>query len=535
MQTIYENGTILTMQDPLYAEAVFVDHGRVAAVGPRKEVLAAAKGTAERVDLCGRTLMPSFLDPHSHFTAAANARLQVSLDQSASFEDIARRIADFIHVNGVSKGEWVVAKGYDHNRLQERRHPDRALLDAAAPANPVMLQHQSGHVGVFNTMALERLNVTAQTSPPDGGAIGKAAGSLTGYMEENAFLSYQRQVPMPSAEAMLGAYRKAQEEYAANGITTLQEGMMVDQMVPMYKALLASGLLKLDLVGYADIRDSKLLFSDFSAHVKQYQDRFKISGFKIFLDGSPQGRTAWMRHPYQNAQDGYCGYGTMTDDQVFQAVRLAAQKGLQILAHCNGDAAAAQYIAACQRVAADMDLSALRPVMIHAQLIGTDQLHDVASLGLIPSFFIAHVFHWGDVHIENFGMERASHISPAGSSLKQGIRFTFHQDTPVVPPNMLETVWCAATRRTKNGTVLGKTECIPVLEALKAVTSNAAYQYFEEQEKGSIAPGKRADFVILDRDPLSVDPQDLRQLEVLETIKDGVVIYRKATNQPCSP
>ena len=171
--------------------------------------------------------------------------------------------------------------------------------------------------------------------------------------------------------------------------------------------------------------------------------------------------------------------------------------------------------------------SALRPVLIHAQLLGTDQLPAVKRLGVTPSFFVAHVYHWGDTHLENFGRARASAISPARSAEKLGIRFTFHQDTPVIPPDMLETVWCAVNRRTKAGVLLGEEERVDTLTALRAVTANAAWQYGEEGEKGTLAPGKRADLTVLDRNPLQTPPEALRDIRVLETYTDGVCIYRR--------
>ena len=244
-----------------------------------------------------------------------------------------------------------------------------------------------------------------------------------------------------------------------------------------------------------------------------------------FLDGSPQGRTAWLRSPYEGEAD-YRGYPTMTDSAVEDVLRRALALGVQPLAHCNGDRAVQQYLDAGARVEKDSPrLRDLRPVIIHAQLMGADQLPQAKALGFVPSFFVAHVYHWGDVHWNNFGPTRASAISPAGSALALGLPFTFHQDAPVIPPDMLETVWCAAERMTRSGRVLGPEQRIPVYDALRAVTANAAWQYFEEGSKGTLAPGKRADLVILDRDPLATPPERLREVQVLATVKGGQTIY----------
>ena len=171
-------------------------------------------------------------------------------------------------------------------------------------------------------------------------------------------------------------------------------------------------------------------------------------------------------------------------------------------------------------------MAEIRPVMIHAQLVGIDQLPYLKQYHIIPSFFIAHVFYWGDIHVNNFGYERASKISPARSALEQDILFTFHQDSPVINPNMFETIWCAVTRKTKSGITLGEDEKISVLDAIKAVTINSAYQYFEENTKGSIKEGKLANLIIVDKNPLEVNSDEIKNIKVLETLKEGKTLYR---------
>lgn len=519
-QTLFYNGTILTMEAELYAPALLVKDGRIAALGTADELLAQAGKTVQMVDLQEACLMPAFIDAHSHFSGYAMSLLQIPLEEAADFSEIKERIQNHIVRNKIPAGKWIVAKGYDHNNLAEKRHPSLSVLDEAAPHNPLVLQHQSSHMGVFNSAALKLLGITPDTPSPSGGRIQVKGGKLTGYLEENAFIQYQQQIPTPSMQEMLDAYKTAQTRYASYGITTVQEGMFVDQLLPFYEYLLQSESLKLDLIAYADARQIDRLEHALPWHTDSYYRHLKLGGMKIFLDGSPQGRTAWMRSPYADSP-GYCGYPTLTDEQVSGFVRLSAAKRMQLLAHCNGDAAAAQYLSAISGFSEAM--SVLRPVMIHAQLLGTDQLETVKELGVIPSFFTAHTYHWGNVHLQNFGTSRASHISPAASALRHGIVFTFHQDSPVIEPDMLETVWCAVNRMTKKGALLDA-EAIPVLEALKAVTLNAAYQYFEEATKGSLAVGKLADLVILSDDPLRIPKEALRDIRILATYKEGLLL-----------
>lgn len=534
-QTLYYNGSILTMEQALYAPAILIQDGRIAALGTPEQLLSCAEAgeNVEKIDLQGTCLMPSFIDAHSHFSGYAMSLLQIPLEEASDFDDIRERIQNYIARNEISEGQWVIAKGYDHNNLTEKRHPSLALLDMAAPHNPLVLQHQSSHMGVFNSCALKLLGVTPGTPDPAGGLIQKENGQLTGYMEENAFIQYFQELPTPSMEEMLNACHTAQERYASNGITTVQEGMFTSQLLPFYEYLLRTESLKLDLAAYADAAHISELEHALPWHTDRYNRHLKLGGMKIFLDGSPQGRTAWMRDPYEPSSDcsanssaassDYFGYPTLSDEQVENFVRLAQSKKMQLLAHCNGDAAAAQYLNAWKNAGGSQSL---RPVIIHAQLIGTDQLEEVKRLGLIPSFFTAHTYYWGDVHIRNFGFSRASHISPAASAQKLGIPFTFHQDAPVIEPDMLETIWCAVNRITKSGVLL-KEEAISVMDALKAVTVNAAFQYFEENSKGSLAPGKLADFVILSGDPLHVPKEELNDIQVLATFKEGACIYRR--------
>ena len=313
---MYYGGTVLTMEDILYAQALLVEDGVIRAVGSEAEVRAAAGRDCEMVDLKGHTLMPAFIDAHSHFSGCANALLQVPLGEAVSFDEIEERIAAFIRDNHISKGQWVAAQGFDHNVLREKRPPRREVLDRAAPDNPVIMAHQSGHTGVLNTLALERLGITPDTPVPEGGMMEVADGKVTGYMEETAFLNCQSRVPMPAPEDLMGAYLRAQDGYARRGVTTVQEGMMIPAMEPLYRQLCAAGLLKLDVVGYLDITQADGMRTALSEHIGQYSGRFKVGGYKTFLDGSPQARTAWLREPYCGAEENYRGYPRMSNEEL---------------------------------------------------------------------------------------------------------------------------------------------------------------------------------------------------------------------------
>ena len=518
--TLYFGGPIVTLEEPRYAQALVERGGRIAYVGDREEAERLAGPGARRVDLEGRALLPAFLDPHSHLLACAYARLQVPLGECAGWGEITDRLSRHVQERGVQPGEWVKGTGYDQNALAEGAAPDRFCLDRACPNNPVVIQHASGHAGVFNTLALERLGALNG----DCGLERDGQGELTGRGEENPFLDLLGRIPMEGLEDVLRAFQGAQEEYASHGIATAQEGLLQPVMAPVYREILRRGLLYLDVNAYVPPADYDRLRGQFVQGVSDSPGIFQVAGMKIFLDGSPQGGTAWVREPYAG---GGCGTSTMTDGQVLSAFRQALDRDAQLLAHCNGDRAAEQYLTLLAQAEREAGKKLCRPVMIHAQLLGLDQLERVKALGVIPSFFVAHVYHWGEIHVKNFGLDRAGRISPAGSALAWGIPFTFHQDSPVIPPDMLETIWCACVRRTKTGRVLGAEERIPVEAALRAVTQTAALQYGLERELGTLRPGKRADFVLLSGDPLRTPPEELKKLQVERTIQRGRTIWSR--------
>lgn len=528
-EKLYFNGDILTLEDKqLYVEAILTKNNKIFKVGTKEECEKVASEDVELIDLKGKTLMPSFIDAHSHFSGYASSFNQVDLSEVVNFKDIKEVIQKFIKKNNILKGKWIQANGYDQNFLDEKMHPTLELLDEAAPDNPLLCKHKSGHMGVFNSLGLKEMGITVDTPNLDGGIIEKKDGKLTGYLEEAAYMNYIQRLPMVSSEEFMGSLIKAQNAYASYGITTVQEGFVITQLAPIFQYLIQAKLLKIDLIGFMDIAKADELKEKFANCLNKYDNHVKMGGYKTFLDGSPQGRTAWMRTPYLGEKENYYAYGTQSDEELEAKLELALKENMQILVHCNGDAACEQYIN--QYALAKKKIKStneIRPVIIHAQLLDRDQLDRVKDLNMIPSFFIAHVYHWGDIHIKNFGMERASRISLAKDALNKEILFTFHQDAPVIEPNMLETIWCAVNRITKNGVLLGADERIPAIEALKAVTKNAAYQYFEEDIKGTIKEGKLADLVILDKNILKVEPMEIKNIQVLETIKEGESIFKK--------
>ena len=527
MKKLYCGGPIRTMTDGEMPYAVLTENGVISAL--LNEAQANAVTDAERIDLGGRTLLPGFIDAHSHFSGVASALLQIDLDGCTSVEAIQNRIAAWLKAEQPAVGTWVQATGYDHNDLPDARNITRWELDEVCPDHLLVVKHKSGHMGVFNSKAMEWLGIDENWPCPAGGAMGRTEdGVLNGYMEEAALSVPCRQIPATDLDTYMAALAKAQQIYFSYGITTAQEGAVRNILPQLYARAVEEKLFEIEVISYSDLRTIEAVKTQLGDCMDGYRDNFRVNGYKLFLDGSPQGRTAWMRKPYLGGDPDYLGYAMMTDEAVYEAVRRAAMEGRQVLAHCNGDMACEQFLTACEKVSAEgLDIAAIRPVMVHCQLLGADQIGRAKDLGMILSFFVAHVWHWGDVHVRNFGPERGEHISPVAMAIELGIPYTFHQDAPVIKPDMPETLWCAVNRMSKSGKVLGPELAVSALDALKAVTVNAAYQYGEEGKKGAIAPGMAADFVILDRDPLTIPPMELRDLKVCMTIKRDKVVFER--------
>ncbi|HIV87876.1 MAG TPA: amidohydrolase [Candidatus Pygmaiobacter gallistercoris] len=523
---IFYGGPIVTMETEEMPEAVLVRKGRILFVGSLSQARALAEDAA-CIDLAGRALLPAFIDPHSHITALAQTLRLVDLHSATSFAQIQQLIREFSVRFAPAPGDWICGFGYDHNFLAEKRHPDRALLDAVCPETPLLIAHSSGHMGVANSAALHALGIGPQTPDPEGGRIGREADGKTpnGYLEETAFTANSAKIPAPSLDQQLKGICQAQQIYFSHGITTIQEGLARADSWQLLKTAADRGLLQGDVVCYLDLQQCRALAQRDVAW-REYRQHLRIGGYKIFLDGSPQGRTAWLSEPYLGDDPNYRGYPTHSDAAVEQFMIQALEDQTQIIVHCNGDAAAQQMIDAYAAALKKTGLPGVRPVMIHAQILRRDQLEQMQKLGIFASFFVAHTWHWGDIHLANLGWERGSRISPAGSALRAGVCYTFHQDSPVLMPDMIDTLFCAVNRVTQSGVPLAVEERLCVRDALRGITCNAAAQYFEEADKGSITAGKRADLIILSENPLAVPPDQLRRLQVEQTFKDGVSVWK---------
>lgn len=541
-QTLYHNGDILTMagDTATYVEAVVQREGQIIFTGSKEDALARFSGKAEEVDLEGKTMLPGFIDGHGHVfnvgLQAASANLLPPPDGDGnSVESLQQILRDWIDKNQefIDTTGWAIGFGYDDSQLD--RYPTKEDLDAVSTDIPIYIIHQSGHLSVVNSKGLELAGYTAETPDPKGGKIRRmeTSNEPNGILEEVAhfMVLLTKILPQMTPELQDNMLVMGQELYASFGYTTAQEGRSTpDGTATMERAAEKDALL-LDIVSYVDILSNREAANS-KYQGKTYTNKYRIGGVKLNLDGSPQGKTAWLSHPYFIPPAGepadYHGYESMTAEDAYNHVADAYQNDLQILAHCNGDSAIDQYIEAVSKANKEFGNDDRRTVIIHAQTAREDQLDSFVEHKMWPSFFPMHTFYWGDYHVNSvLGKERAYKISPTNTALKKGLKFTSHHDAPVALPSSIRVLSATVTRTSRSGQVIGPDERISPYLALKALTDWAAYQHFEEKSKGTIEVGKVADFVILDKNPLKIDPMELANLKVEQTIKGGVSIYPK--------
>lgn len=530
---IYSGGTIITMEGdtPQVVEAVLVSDGWIMAAGDEQTIRAGA-ASAATIDLKGRTMLPGFIDAHGHLSYYGLVSDMAALSPPPlgtvdSIPALQAALKAYIEEAGLPAGKPVIGFGYDDSQMAENRHPTRRDLDAVSADRPILITHASGHLAVMNSAMLKLARITGDSKDPDGGIIRREADGKTpnGVLEENAFFNVTAMLTPKDSAAATRPIERGAQGYAAYGVTTAQDGRVEPDALPRLTAAATAGKLPIDTVVL--IAGDKQWPQEVQAQIGgDYKNRLRIAGIKLSLDGSPQGRTAWLKDPVPVPPEGagkdYHGYPSFKQGELYPILKQAADNDWQVFAHVNGDAAAQQLI---DGVRAN-GLAGKRTIAIHNQVTTPEQLREMKELDIQPSFFVSHTYFWGDWHRDvALGAKRADFISPLATALAAGLRPTIHNDSPVTPPDMMRLVWSAVNRRTQSGDILGPLERVAPYDALKMVTINAAWQIHEDDKKGSIAPGKRADFVMLDANPLTVDPAEISEINVLATVKDGEMVY----------
>ncbi|TNJ44300.1 amidohydrolase [Tamlana fucoidanivorans] len=537
---LYFGGDILTMKGatPTYTEALVVKEDKIAFVGTLNE---AEKqfSNAKKVNLNSNTMLPGFIDGHAHFTAfsiqAIGAQILPPPDAGAkNIPELIKILKAWNTPENRALTGWVFGMGFDDSILEEKRFPTKHDLDEVTTEFPVMIVHISGHFAVVNSKGLEKIGYDASTKNPEGGVIRREEGSNepNGVLEELAAIPYAFKATTPVTKEASDKFFEAGQNMALSyGYTTAQDGRTMKASHDMLAAASENDKLKLDVVSYIDYTVVDELMST-PWNSTTYNNHYRIGGMKVTLDGSPQGRTAWRTIPYLIPPDGqdanYKGYPAIPSDSTLLTIYEKGYKNnWQILSHTNGDAAADQLLRTMRKLEERYSHDKRRDVIIHGQYIRKDQLDDAKDLNLMVSLFPLHTFYWGDWHKQIIGDSLGNKISPTRTALDKGVKITIHTDAPVALPNLMRMVGISVERKSRSGQVIGADEKISAYEALQGITSWSAYQHFEEDSKGTLEVGKLADLVVLDKNPLKVPEADIKEILVLETIKEGKSVYLK--------
>jgi predicted amidohydrolase YtcJ len=538
---IYHGGDIVTIDDtrPM-AEALAVKDGKIQAVGAKADVLKLKGASTKVVDLGGRTLLPSFIDAHSHYINSLLVANQCKLyaPPAGPGKDVPSIVAElkkFAAARKIPRGEMIIGYGYDENVMPGGRHLNRDDLDAAFPENPVRVDHVSMHGTVLNSLALKKYGISAETKTPPGGVIVRKPGTNEPYglIMETAFLPVITQVTPMTPEQEIEWTKAGQMLYAEAGITTAHEGATHLSQIQTIRRAAEAGVHLIDVIAYPFITDVDAVIEEVPvSQWGKYQNRFKIGGVKITADGSPQGRTAFFTTSYLLGGPGgepfWTGELTFPQDTLNAMVKKVYDLGVPLNIHANGDAAIDAIIRAHEHAAKDDLEKDRRTTLIHAQFTRKDQISKYVKYNLHLSYYTLHTYYFAEAHIANRGERQAMYISPMRDSIDAGIHPTNHTDFVVVPLDQLFMLWSAVNRVSRAGAEIGPDQRITPLEGLKTMTLWAAEQYGEQATKGSLEVGKLADLLILDKNPLTVAPMSIKDIRIIETIKEGKAIYQRS-------
>lgn len=540
---VWLNAEIITADDnKTIANALAIEADKIVAVGDQASVQPWIDSGADIIDLAGQTVLPGFVEAHGHFPGIGLYAIFADLNappigQVKNIPDLLERLRQQLPQR--ASNAPVVGMGYDDSQMAEHRHPTRDELDSVSRDRPIYIIHISGHMAVLNSAALAAEGIDESTQEPEGGEIKRDSnGRLTGLLTETAFIPLFLKLTHLSSLEQLKVSRSAVNTYAAQGYTTVQNGLANRNHISGLNLAKKIGIVPQRLVLWPNQETAfQALDGELSLPDSNGEDFF-IGATKFQADGSIQGYTGHLSQPYHIAghghNEGYSGFAAIAAETLTDWVTRAQCAGQQTAIHGNGDATIDNILAAWEQAQQQCPQQDLRHILIHAQTIRSDQLQRMAalnaasSLNISPSFHIVHPYYWGDRHQALFlGPERAQRISPTQETLANGLRFSTHLDAPVVPVTSLLRLWAPVSRQTYAGELLGPEQRITVMQSIRAMTIDAAWQMHLDDKLGSIEVGKYADLVVLDRNPLSTPVTELQSIEITQTVVGGVAIYKQ--------
>ena len=549
--TIYTNGTIITLEKEMpLAEAMLVENGIIKAIGNNNEILK-LQTNQNKVDLKGATILPGFIDPHTH--VALSAFLANMVDLSGFTHKTNQEVWSYLRATVKTKksGKWIVGKGIDPILVKDLQSPNLAFLDKISPDNPLILISQSLHTYWVNSKTFEKVGITKETKNPSKTSYYErdSLGNLTGLIaEQEAFLPILEQLrkEVITSKALINATTKVVKEYAKNGNTTIvSAGITINDAKPLrlYKylstdkpsftnQLLATfGMLPKRTQNprhFIYVRfDKAFLLPD----KKTSNDFYNIIGVKHWYDGSPYTGSMYLEEPYLvsnltknglHIPKGYRGKPLIKDTDLVRFIKKYHTKGWQIAIHTQGDIANRKVLEAFKKASKNVDISSRRHRIEHCVLLSETSLNTIKELGITPSFHINHLYYYGHALQQDIlGNERAQKILPIGAAQANKIIYSMHADQPMFKSKPFRLIQTAVERQTKEGDTLGYKQRISVLDGIKAMTINAAWQINMENKIGSLKKGKYADFIILDKNPLTIPIKKLQDIQILQTFVNG--------------
>ncbi len=524
---VFLNGDIYTQSTPARAQAIAVRDGRIVAVGSNQDIRKLKGAHTQIVDLGGHFVMPGFNDAHVHLAAGGLQLLQVDLIGVKSLAEMQQRISQYAKT--ISPGDWIVGGGWDHTLWPGEKLPTRGDIDAVTGDHPAIFERIDGHIAVANTAALKAAGILSKTADPQGGEIDRDAnGEATGILRETAKGLVMSKAPRPSLQLRRRGIELALANAARSGITSLQDYSEWEDFL-VYEELEQEGKLTARISEWLTFNDSLDLLEKHRAHHPAEDPMLHTAMLKGFMDGSLGSRTAALNAPYSDdpGNSGLPRYDQATLNRM-TVERSAA--GFQIGFHAIGDRAAQMALdafAEAERDARENDRERdFRFRIEHDQVIDADQFAQYRKLGVIASVQPSHLLtdmHWA---MERIGPERAKTSYPWKTFVDDGVPIAFGTDFPVEPITPFRGLYAAVTRENEAGTQSYFPEQkLTIQQAIAAYTTGAAYAQFAEKEKGTLAPGMLADFVVLDRDLTKVAPADMLKTQVLRTVVGGKTVY----------
>jgi len=531
MSNAFINGKIYTVnENQPYAEAVVVEGNKIKFVGTTKDARKFIDASTKVIDIEGKLMLPGFNDSHLHLTSGGQYLLGINLRPALSKEEFVEMIQSYILKRSLPISTWITGGRWDHELWPEKILPTKELIDPFTENTPVFVSRIDGHVGLANSKALELAGITKHTRDPDGGLIERDEdGNPTGILKDNAMDLVFKVIPPSSLEENIEAALRALEEARKLGITSVQDMTQPDEF-EAYNQILKNGELTCRIYSiwpidkYEDIVRAGVTVGNEEGFLKR-------GGLKAYSDGSLGASTAWFFEPYfQDPTNSGLAIDIVTNGNLEKWATDADRNRLQICTHAIGDRANAFMLDLYEKIKSQNSPWERRFRIEHAQHIRKEDIKRFSKIGVIASVQPYHCIDDGVWAEKRIGPERIKTTHPYKSLLKSGAVVAFGTDWPVAPLNPLYGIYAAVTRQTvdgKNPDGWIPEEKLSVEEAIKCYTLNAAYASYEEKIKGSIEPGKLADFVVLSDDILSIDQEKIKDVVVEMTIFDGEIVYER--------